>query len=222
MGKLIVLEGLDGSGKSTQLELLENALKLEKVNFETVSFPVYDLPSCAPVKMYLGGEFGTKPDDVNAFAASILYAVDRFASYKKTWGKFYEEGGLILAGRYVTSHAIHQTSKLPENKWEDYLNWLYDLEYEKVRIPKPDLVIYLNVPINASQKLLSGRYNGDENKKDIHEKDTDYLNRCRMAASFVAEKSGWKVVQCYKDGEMRTREDIAAEILQIVKENIGE
>lgn len=222
MGKLIVLEGLDGSGKSTQLELLENALKSENISFKTVSFPAYELPSCTPVKMYLGGEFGTKPDDVNPFAASLLYAVDRFASYKKGWGKFYEEGGIILAGRYVTSNAIHQTSKLPRTEWEGYLNWLYDLEYERVMIPRPDLVIYLNVPVEASQRLLSGRYEGDESKKDIHEKDTEYLNRCREAASFVAKKSGWNVLECYKDGKMREKEDIAAEILKIIKQRIGE
>ena len=221
MGKLIVLEGLDGSGKSTQLELLEEALKGEKVSFETVSFPAYELDSCAPVKMYLAGEFGINPDDVNAFAASTFYAVDRYASYKKNWGRFYENDGLILAGRYTTSNAIHQTSKLERKKWEDYLNWLFDFEYNKFEIPKPDLVIYLNVPIDASQKLLTGRYDGNEEKKDIHEKNTDYLNRCRIAAQFVAQKFGWTIVECYKNGEMRSREDLANEILNIVKESIG-
>ena len=194
MGKLVVLEGLDGSGKSTQLELLEKALAEKNVRFETVSFPAYNLPSCAPVKMYLNGEFGSNPNDVNPYAASTFYAVDRFASYKKNWGKAYESGSIILAGRYVTSNAIHQASKLSKDEYEPFLNWLYDLEYNKIGIPKPDLVIYLNVPIEASQKLLSGRYSGDESKKDIHEKDIKYLNNCRAAAEFVADKSGWSVV----------------------------
>lgn len=215
-----MLEGLDGSGKSTQLGLLEKALANKNINFETVSFPAYDLPSCEPVKMYLGGEFGSAPGDVNAYAASILYAVDRFASYKKNWGKTYENGGLILAGRYVTSNAIHQASKLEKEEWQPFLEWLYDLEYEKVGIPKPDLVIYLKVPVEASQKLLSNRYNGDEEKKDIHEKDTEYLNRCRIAAEFVAEKSDWHIVECFENGKMRSREDISAEIEKIVFENI--
>ena len=220
MGKLIVLEGLDGSGKSTQLELLKEEFKKKNIDFKSVSFPAYELESCAPVKMYLGGEFGSAPGDVNAYAASLLYAVDRFASYKKDWGKDYENGSVILAGRYVTSNAIHQASKLKKEDWTPFVDWLYDLEYEKVGIPKPDLVIYLNVPVEASQKLLSDRYSGDEEKKDIHEKDTEYLSACRRAASFVAEKSGWTVVECYKNGEMKSREDILQEIINIIDEEL--
>ncbi len=216
MGKLVVLEGLDGSGKSTQLELLEQALRSRGIPFKTVSFPEYSLPSCEPVKMYLSGEFGTKPSDVNAFAASILYAVDRFASYKKHWGDFYENGGIILAGRYTTSNAIHQTSKLPEVEWIDYLDWLQELEYERVGIPKPDQVIYLNVPVEASQKLLAKRYDGDESKKDIHERDVSYLLRCHKAANFATERFGWEKVECYENRTMRSKESIATEILEMV------
>ena len=216
MGKLIVLEGLDGSGKSTQLSLLEQALKDRGFSFQTVSFPEYSLPSCEPVKMYLSGEFGTKPGDVNPFAASILYTVDRFASLKKHWGEFYQNGGIILAGRYTTSNAIHQTSKLPEIDWIDYLDWLQELEYERVGIPKPAQVIYLNVPVEASQKLLSYRYAGDESKKDIHERDVSYLLRCHKAADFAADRFGWERVECYTNGTMRSRESIAAEILEMV------
>lgn len=217
MGKLVVLEGLDGSGKSTQLELLEQALWAENKAFQTVSFPEYDLPSCAPVKMYLAGEFGTHPGDVNAYAASLFYAVDRFASYKKKWASFYENGGLILAGRYVTSNAIHQASKLPEQEWDGYLTWLYDLEYQRVGIPKPDAVIYLKVPVAISQGLLSGRYQGDEAKKDIHERDLEYLKRCHKAADYAAALWGWRIVECCRDGAMRSKEEIAAEIRQILQ-----
>jgi dTMP kinase len=216
MGRLIVLEGLDGSGKSTQLELLERALNQKGLDFKTVSFPEYTLPSCEPVKMYLSGEFGTKPSDVNAYAASVLYAVDRFASYKKHWEEFYNNGGIILAGRYTTSNAIHQTSKLPNAEWENYLNWLNELEFDRIGIPKPDMVIYLNVPVEASQQLLSDRYKGDESKKDIHERDVEYLMHCRKAAEFSVKKLGWKTVECYENGSMRTRESIAEEILNLV------
>lgn len=216
MGKLIVLEGLDGSGKSTQLSLLEENLSKLGYKFKTVSFPEYDLPSCAPVKMYLAGEFGTKPGDVNAYAASLFYAVDRFASMKKGWGEFYDNGGIILAGRYTTSNAIHQTSKLPEENWKEYLNWLSDLEYEKVGIPKPDKVIFLNVPVEVSQGLLSDRYAGDESKKDIHERDKDYLLHCHKAADFAINQYGWDKIECYDNGKMRSREDISEEILKIV------
>lgn len=216
MGKLIVLEGLDGSGKSTQLSILEKTLANMGYEFKTVSFPEYDLPSCEPVKMYLAGEFGTKPNDVNAYAASLFYAVDRFASFKKGWCDFYNNGGLILAGRYTTSNAIHQTSKLDTSNWSEYLNWLEDLEYVKMGIPKPDKVIYLNVPIEISQKLLSSRYDGDDSKKDIHERDVSYLMHCHKAADFAISKFGWDKIECYEDGIMRTREDIAEEVLKKV------
>ncbi|MEE1026032.1 MAG: thymidylate kinase [Acutalibacteraceae bacterium] len=213
MGKLIVLEGLDGSGKSTQLSLLEEALTRRGYKFKTVSFPEYSLPSCEPVKMYLAGEFGTKPNDVNAYAASLFYAVDRFASFKKEWCDFYNNGGLILAGRYTTSNAIHQTSKLDKNEWESYLSWLEDLEYDKMGIPKPDKVIFLNVPIEVSQKLLSDRYEGNESKKDIHERDISYLMHCHEAADFAISKFGWDKIECYEQEKMRTRQSISEEIL---------
>lgn len=216
MGKLIVLEGLDGSGKSTQLSLLEKALENKGISFKTVSFPEYDLPSCAPVKMYLAGEFGSKPNDVNAYAASLFYAVDRFASLKKNWGEFYNNGGIILAGRYTTSNAIHQTSKLDESEWADYLDWLEELEYTKVGIPKPDKVIYLNVPVEVSQGLLSSRYEGDEAKKDIHERDVNYLLHCHRAAEFAKKRFGWENIECYEQGVMRSKESIADEILSLI------
>ncbi len=213
MGKLIVIEGLDGSGKSTQLELLPQNLKKAGIDSRSVSFPDYDSNSSALVKMYLGGEFGKKPGDVNAYAASLFYAVDRFASYKTNWGEYYNQNGVIVSGRYTTSNAVHQTSKMDEGEWKGFLDWLYDLEYNKVGIPKPDKVIFLDMPIEVSQKLLSGRYQGDEAKKDIHESDTTYLDKCRKAAMFTAKYSGWTIIPCAKDGEPRNIEDIANDVL---------
>ena len=218
MGKLIVIEGLDGSGKSTQLELLESNLRQQGVDCKAVSFPNYESPSSTLVKMYLGGEFGKRPNDVNAFAASVFYTVDRYASFKSDWGKYYENGGTVVSGRYTTSNAVHQCSKLPESEWENFLEWLYDFEYQKVGIPKPDKVIFLDMPIEVSQKLLSKRYEGDEGKKDIHEKDTEYLDRCRKAAIFTAKYSGWDIIPCAKDGEARTIEEIAEDVLKSVLE----
>ena len=214
MGKLIVIEGLDGCGKSTQLVLLPQNLLKNGIESKSVSFPDYDSNSSALVKMYLGGEFGKKPGDVNAYAASLFYAVDRFASYKTNWGDYYNQNGVIVSGRYTTSNAVHQTSKMDESEWQGFLDWLYDLEYNKVGIPKPDKVIFLDMPIEVSQKLLSGRYNGDEGKKDIHESDTAYLDKCRKAAMFTAKYSGWTIIPCAKDGEPRTIEDIAKDILE--------
>ncbi len=212
MGKLIVIEGLDGSGKSTQLELLPKRLAERGINCKTVSFPAYESDSSALVKMYLGGQFGTNPSDVNAYAASVFYTVDRYASFKTDWGKFYGDGGVIVSGRYTTSNAVHQTSKLPREQWEAFLNWLYDFEYNKIGIPRPDKVIFLDMPVAASQKLLSGRYKGDEGKKDIHESDVEYLNSCRSAAVFTAEFSGWTVISCADGDQPRTIEEISDDI----------
>lgn len=216
MGKLIVIEGLDGCGKSTQLELLPKALKEKNIDCKSVSFPDYSSDSSALVKMYLAGRFGDKPGDVNAYAASVFYSVDRYASYKEVWGEFYGAGGTVVSGRYTTSNAIHQTSKLPREQWESFLNWLYDFEYNKIGIPKPDKVIFLDMPVEVSQKLLSNRYEGDEEKKDIHESDIEYLNNCRKAAKFTADYSGWTTIPCSENGEPRSIGDIAADILEEV------
>ncbi|MBO5873211.1 MAG: deoxynucleoside kinase [Clostridia bacterium] len=218
MGKLIVIEGLDGSGKSTQLELLTKGLKNSGIDCRMVSFPNYEDDSSALVRMYLSGQFGNKPDDVNAFAASCFYACDRYASFKKDWGKYYNDGGIIVSGRYTTSNAVHQCSKLDESEWESFLSWLYEFEYERLGIPKPDKVIFLDMPIEVSQKLLDKRYGVDGGHKDIHEKDVAYLEKCRKAAYFTADYSGWTKIFCAKDGEPRTIEDIAQDVINTVKE----
>lgn len=218
MGKLIVIEGLDGSGKSTQLELLTQGLKKSGIDCRMVSFPNYEDDSSALVRMYLSGQFGSKPGDVNAFAASCFYACDRYASFKKDWGKYYNDGGIIVSGRYTTSNAVHQCSKLDEIEWEGFLSWLYEFEYERLGIPKPDKVIFLDMPIEVSQKLLDKRYTADGGQKDIHEKDVAYLEKCRKAAYFTADYSGWTKISCAKDGEPRKIDEIAKDILEQVKE----
>ncbi len=222
MGKLIVIEGLDGSGKSTQLSMLTEKLKDIGVDSKTISFPDYAEKSSTLVKMYLGGEFGSNPGDVNAYAASLFYAVDRFASYNRHWKDYYENGGTVIAGRYVTSNAVHQTAKLPKGEWDGYLSWLYEIEYEKVGIPKPDLVLFLDMPTELSKKLLEHRYSGDEARKDIHEKDIEYQNMCREAAYYNVEHADWRVIPCSKDGEIRSVEDISADVLCAVMEVIKE
>ncbi len=212
-GKLIVIEGLDGSGKATQAKLLCESLEKQGLKVRKVSFPDYDSASSALVKMYLNGEFGKDPNDVNAYAASAFYAVDRYASYKKDWGKFYEDGGVIVADRYTTSNAVHQCSKLNEEAWDEYLEWLFDFEYEKLGIPAPDAVIYLKVDTEVSQKLMTGRYDGDESKKDIHEGNIDYLNRSRKAAAYCSKKLGWKEIECCCGNGMRSIEEIHNDVL---------
>lgn len=215
-GKLIVIEGLDGSGKATQAKLLALALEENGERVKKITFPDYESDSSALVRMYLHGEFGSKPGDVNAYAASAFYAVDRYASFKKDWGEVYQSGGLIIADRYATSNGIHQCSKLDESEWDEYLKWLDDFEYKKLGIPAPDVVIYLKADTDISQKLMNGRYGGDESKKDIHEGDIEYLKRSQKAAAYCAQKLGWKTVECVRDGKMRTIEDIHNEIMTLI------
>lgn len=215
-GKLIVIEGLDGSGKATQSKLLLESLRAKGVRCEALSFPCYDEEYSALVRMYLGGRFGDKPGDVNCYAASVFYAVDRYASYKTSWLKGYEEGTVYVADRYTTSNAVYQTSKLPENEWDAFLDWLYDFEYNKLGIPAPDRVIYLDVQPELSETLMAKRYAGDETKKDIHEKDIEYQRRSRAAAKYCAEKQGWHIVECGEGGVMRSIEDISRDLLSAV------
>ena len=218
MGKLIVVEGLDGSGKATQAKLLAEKLKEMGKDVIQVSFPDYDSDSSALVKMYLSGKFGSHAQDVDAYAASAFYAVDRFASYKTSWQKDYENGRIIIADRYTTSNGVHQCSKLEKGKWDDFVNWLYDFEYNKMGIPAPDCVIYLNMSLQVSQKLLMDRYHGDESRKDIHEKDTDYLAVSRQAARFCAEKGGWKTIRCDDGTQPYTPQQISRQVTENILE----
>lgn len=212
MGKLIVIEGTDGSGKSTQFRLLSDRLSREGYVFKHIVFPRYSEPSSSLIRMYLGGDFGKKPTDVNAYAASTFYAVDRFASYKQDWGSWYENGGLILSDRYTTSNAVHQTSKEPKEGRAEFLRWLYELEYEKMGLPKPDLIIYLDVPTDFTEMLLRGRESATGTTADIHEQDMSYLATCREIGRSAAKFYGWTVVDCVRDGAMRSISDIHEEI----------
>ena len=217
MGKLIVIEGTDGSGKSTQFRMMSEHLTQDNIAFKHLVFPRYNEESSALIRMYLGGQFGSNPSDVNAYAASAFYAVDRYASYKMDWGNWYEDGGLVLSDRYTTSNAVHQASKeAPENR-EKYLHWLYDFEYAKLGLPKPDLVIYLDVPTDFTQKLLRHREAATNTTADIHEQDTQYLATCRQTGRAAAAYYSWTVISCVKDGQMRSIEDIHEEIYRHVQ-----
>ena len=216
MGKLIVIEGTDGSGKSTQFKLLTQRLQENHHEFQKLVFPQYAEPSSALIRMYLGGEFGSNPSDVNAYAASAFYAVDRYASFKKVWGEWYDNGGLIVSDRYATSNAVHQASKEPEEKQADYLKWLYDFEYNKLGLPCPDLVIYLDVPTDFTEKMMRRREADTNTTADIHEKDLAYLSTCRRMGKKAADYYGWTVIDCVQDGTMRSIEDIHEEIYRHV------
>ncbi|MGN0522386.1 MAG: dTMP kinase [Eubacterium sp.] len=220
MPKLIIIEGLDGCGKSTQTHLLEEYFNNNNIKYKKIKLPDYDSPSSTLVNMYLAGEFGTDADSVNAYAAGAFYAVDRFASYKLNWGKDYENGTLILADRYATSNSIYQMEKLDESEWDRYLEWSSDFEYNKIGIPKPDLVIYLDMPVEISQRLMTQRYNGDESKKDVHEANVEFLNRCRKSALYAAKKQGWVVIPCSDGVNPLSIDEIHNNIIGYVKEEI--
>lgn len=203
---LFVIEGLDGCGKSTQLPLVSDALNARGISNRSISYPDYESESSALVRLYLKGAFGGSADDVNAYAASSFYAVDRYASYMQYWKQDYENGTAILAGRYVSSNAIYQMTKLPCSAWDDYLAWLADYEYEKLALPRPDAVVFLDMPLTLSQKLLLQRYEGEDNRRDIHERDLEYLAKCREAAMYAARKCGWHILPCADENGLLPRE----------------
>ena len=216
-GKLIVIEGLDGSGKATQTALLCEKLKTMGVEYDHFSFPDYKNESSLLVRMYLDGKFGDNADQVNPYAASCFFACDRYASFRTQWQDKYEGGRVIVCDRYTTSNAVHQCSKLPSGDWDNFINWLFDFEYNKIGLPEPDAVIYLRVDPEIGQELLKHRYNGDEKKKDIHEKDEDHLRRSRLTADHCAEVCGWHTIECVDENGMRDKQEIAEEVFEAVR-----
>ena len=217
-GKLIVLEGIDGSGKATQARLLRESLERAGRECRQIEFPRYGKPSAAMVQEYLDGNLGKKPGDVNAYAASLFYAMDRYASYKQDWGGFYEAGGLVVADRYATSNAVHQASKLPAGERKAYLDWLFDTEYRLLALPEPDLVLYLDMPAAVTEGMMRRREAAAHTQGDIHERDGDYQARCSRNAREIAGDLGWRVISCASGGAPREIEDIHREIWALVQE----
>ncbi|WP_073508322.1 dTMP kinase [Streptobacillus notomytis] len=221
MGKLIIIEGTDGSGKQTQTQKLYNRLVDNGIKVKKISFPNYESNASALVKMYLSGEFGSKPTDVNAYTASTFFGIDRYASYKMDWEKDYLSGSIIISDRYTGSNMIHHGSKIDDIKEkEEYLKWLEDLEFNKFCIPKPNITIFLNVPIEYTFNLMENRNNkftGDS-KKDIHESDREYLKKSYYNALNIAKEKGWRIINCVVDNKMLTIEDIHELIYSEIKE----
>lgn len=221
-GTLIVFEGTDGSGKSTQFRLLCDRLQNLGTDFQRLVFPQYAEPSSALLRMYLEGEFGSHPSDVNAYAASTFYAVDRYAAWKKVWGAGYAAGGLVLSDRYTTSNAVHQGGKLSEEEQPAFFDWLFDFEYRKLGLPQPDVVIYLDMPTEKSVELLRSREEATHTKGDIHEVDTEYLALCRQTALRAADHYGWQQISCVDEqGKIRSIQDIHQEIWNILVNSIS-
>ena len=222
-GKLIIIEsGSDASGKATQTKRLFERLSEENSNIRKVEYPNYDSESSALVKMYLRGDFGKNASDVDPYISSTFFAADRYASFKTEWEEFYNNGGIVIADRYTTSNMVHQASKMNEKDRDKYLDWLVDYEFNLYKIPEPDCVIFLDVPIEFSQKLMENRKNKitGEDKKDIHESDIEYLTKSYNNALYIANKYNWKKINCVKDGNLRSIDDIHDEIYNIVKQSI--
>lgn len=217
MGKLIVLEGLDGSGKATQTALLYSYLMERGTPCKRITFPNYDEDTSALVRMYLSGELGGI-NEVNAYGASLFYTVDRYGSYLRNWKQDYQSDCIVLSDRYTTSNVAHQMGKLPRGEWEAYLEWLCDLEYNKVGLPAPSRVVYLDMHPETSRKLLSLRYDGDEAKRDIHEANLTYLLACREAALYGAERQGWRIISCDDGTDPYSQEQIAQLVIEAVSD----
>lgn len=217
MGKFIAIDGLDGSGKGTQSEKLVEYLKSQGKKVRVLSFPVYENESSTFVKMYLEGKLGDKPSDTNAYAASMFFASDRYISYATDWKKDVDDKDTyVIANRYTTANAVHQLSKLPEEEWDRFLAWLWDFEFKKLGLPEPELVLYLELPPKLSLSLVKSRSQETGQKMDIHELDTEYMEKCYDAALYSCEKLNWNRIQCYDGDVIRTREDIFEEIASIV------
>ena len=217
-GKLIIIEAGDGSGKATQTEKLFQRLMLDKFKVKKVEFPNYASDSSALVKMYLNGEFGTDPDAISPYIASSFYAVDRYASYKKDWEAFYQEGGIILADRYTTSNMVHQAAKFDgDSEKTKFIDWLYDFEYNIFGLPVPDYVIFLDMPPEISFELISKRASkAFDVRQDIHEADEQYLIKSYNNANWIASKYNWQKVMCFSNNLLRTIEEVHEEVYKLV------
>lgn len=223
MGKIFVIDGTDGSGKQTQFEKLKQAFERDKIEYKTVSFPNYDSPSSALVKMYLSGEFGENAKNVNPYVASTFFAVDRFATFKKDYEEYYNNGGIILADRYTTANMVHQAGKIQnQEEREKFLDWLWDFEFNLFGLPVPEEVFFLNMPPDVSLQLMKERENkfSHQMQKDIHERDKNHIVDSYNAACSLVDKYNWYEVKCIKNNTLRTIDDIHEEIYKEIKNRI--
>lgn len=223
MGKLFVIDGTDGSGKQTQFKKLQERLTKEGINYKTVSFPNYDSPSSSLVRMYLSGEFGDNAKQISPYIASSFYTVDRYATFKKDFEEYYNNGGIILADRYTTANMIHQAGKI-DNKEErkKFLDWIWDFEFNLYGLPIPTEVFLLKMPPEVSLELMKDRENKftHESKKDIHEKDKKHIVDSFNVACSIADDYNWYTIECVKDEKIRTIEDIHEEIYEEIKKKL--
>ncbi|TYQ16831.1 UNVERIFIED_CONTAM: dTMP kinase [Acetivibrio alkalicellulosi] len=221
-GKLIIIEsGSDASGKATQTQKLFERLLDEKYKVKKVTFPDYNSDSSALVKMYLSGDFGQHPEDVSPYVASTFYAVDRFASYKTKWGKYFKDGGIILSDRYTTSNMVHQAAKIKDMSQKNgFLEWLWNFEFNVYGLPVPDCVLFLDMPPEYSKLLMEQRANKftGNDEKDIHERNYNYLLESYNNSLYIAKKYNWFKINCIEKNKLLTIEEIHEMIYLKVKE----
>jgi len=220
VGNLIVFEGIDGSGKSTQFRLMCERLESENIDFRRVVFPRYDEPSSALIKMYLSGEFGKNPDDINAYASSSFYAVDRFASFVTDWQSYYQSGGLILTDRYTTSNALHQGSKMSGVDRKLFFEWLYEYEFDRIGLPRPDMVLFMKIDTSLAVSRLRLRESATGTNADIHESDLRYLTACAESGNEAAAQYGWSVIECVQGGVSRSEEEIHKQAYEMLRKHL--
>jgi len=223
-GTIIVIEGIDSSGKATQVKMVYEELINEKYKAMRLEFPDYKSDSSALIKMYLNGKFGEDPQSVNPYGASLFFAADRFASFKSDWEKFYDEGGILILDRYVSSNMIYQAAKIENSKErEEYLDWIYDLEFKKLSLPKPDIVIFLRMPPSFCLQLNDKRLNkiDGSSKKDIHERNSGYLEKTYEVAVYAAKKYKWETVDCIENNSIKPVKKINNEILRIIENRLN-
>ncbi len=219
MGKLITIEGIDGAGKETQSKLLFKRLEEAGYPVRLLSFPDYQNPSSTMVKMYLAGEFGANANDVSAYQASVLFAIDRFASFRQQWQDFYQSGGIVIADRYTTANMIHQGGKIADSESrENFLNWLVEFEYQIMGLPQPDLTLFLDITPEISAELTAKRLNksNQQIEKDIHEKDSEHLKNSYKVAQEIISRYHWQKINCLQGQELKSIEAIADDIWRVI------
>ncbi len=222
MAKFFVIEGPDGSGKTTQARLAADALTRSGVHVRELSFPRYGTAGASLVSLYLGGGLGGSPEDTGAYAASAFFACDRYVSYRTEWHDDYNRpDGVILACRYTSANAVHQLSKLSRDEWDGFLDWLWDFEYVKLGIPQPDKVFYLDMPPELSSQMTTLRSKQTGQSRDIHELDFEYIKSCRDAALYAAKRFEWHIIPAYEYADnyklsIRSREDTHADIMAAI------
>ncbi len=211
---IINIEGTDGSGKATQSKILYDYLCAKGYKCKLISFPNYESKSSGAVKMYLNGELGNNYD-LNGYQVSSLYAVDRFVTMKNI---DVAKLDYLILDRYTPSNMIHQSTRIIDRvELDDFLEWVADYEYDRLGLPRPDLTIFLDVPVDISIQFARNRNslkNGE--KKDILEGDEAHLISAYHNAKYIANKFNWIRIECAKNGEIMTVENIASMIRKAI------